>query len=1337
MNSLGLILMLVAIVGTGIEGGSCLLSERRPLSVGFLNLGLCSLIASYAYLLRSGALVMAPEFGMIMIQGTGTRWFLRIAQVAIALLPIPCWHRIAQLHFEADGPEEPGDRHPRWWILVALALVIGAWSASRIVFLNPNDIESLRVSVLDVWWPPLVIWLAFCLANIMLELARNENPTAGFALAAALIAPMARFALVHQELSDSQSRLLWNVAEPICLIATLALAPRSFAGPFFNWSRRATARLVLMVLLVLAVFYLGNNQVKWTIDLLLPLMLVGVVLTRIIMQSRTSAPAAADAGEPVKKPALHMSSERLSGIVFAASVLIIPICLIDLLSVAFLPRNLDLTILTIFWLSFSARLALGVFTTLPTLFRNGALHLPLFGRAWTFARKGIRGSLDSIAAAVKSFSSGTKWAVAFRTVALTLFALLSLVAVGEMLNYGKLVVEPFEWKGSDKDDLRVSDRVSAGVVNALGEMRRELLPVLQVTSHSAKHDVQIQAAILDNGALAGAIAKGSDLRLTSVDIPLPLITSPIQRLVQWAFNIRVVRGSLHKTAEGKHYLTLIESDRGDSWKVYGEIPVTEGSHPTNPAIGAPETIGGRVTAPGNNAASVQNADAPKSGTRDNQKPATTGVVDKQQLGRGQTGASATQSSLDDSPVCEVTASTGGGIGTWSGDPTGDQLDELIDEAAFRIASADPAFIALGLTDNWKAYRYFRTGLQYWNCYQMYQHWSDLESSIAAYQRAVLEDRNFAPALYRLGLAFQAAGEPDIAIQAFKDALSANPGMIQARIAAAQALSSYSYDQSNLPAIANLPQRADRSSEARRLWADIVSQSNDAPNRLNLLPAYLALCLDNYEWTTDYLYGRKYYLTYFYCSRALASYYQLPRSGRNEPDQRRLEGNILMVLGEALFFHDQKEHPVPVSPQSDARLWVCRLDSYVVNDPKSTDYALLGSDLTKHALRYFQQSLTILPDDDNALCDEASARLYLAQSWEEADAATKKLSGSASAHLALAGNFLLRAHQAAQENSIFDTNDFSKLSGEYFDLTIREFESARQFSPSNPEILNNYATTAWAWWLSSRNESLKAPPPTPPEETLHSAEQAARKAVRLYRLRKDVAMEVNARDTLVEVLIALGRNEEAVDLLPPEMIAQAKREIAGADEIVWDSAQAAVCASKAADRQQSESMIAVAEGKFSEIRHDEFRREERPFTDTLGALSISKAKVRCAIPPDQVEVPEARLDFHGPPQASSQPGCSSMVQVDANLNGAAAETGVALRVWGRGAEDSQRTEPMSIELPSPLHVHRVYFAQLVKTKDDGSEDPLSGVVTFDIPDDKSCAHGHLTLDFRTRPQKQQR
>src|ERR1700739_502195 len=831
MNSVGLVIMLIAIVGTAIEGGSCLLSERRPLSVGFLNLGLCSLLVSYAYLLRSGCIVIAPEFGMVMVQGTAATWFLRVAQVIIALLPIPCWQRIAELHTEADKPAEPGDRHPRWWIPVLIALAIGTWSATRIVLLNPGDIESLRVSALDVWWPPLVIWLAVCLANIMLELARNEVPTADFALAAALTAPMARFALVHQELFDSNSKHLWNFVEPVCLITAISLAPRSFSELRLKWDRRASAVLIVLLVVVLVVFYTGSSQVKWAIDLMPPLTLVGVVLTRIMVHSLRPPSAVPEeftreSASANSRLVVRVASERISGIVFAASVLIIPICLIDLLSVGYLPRNVDLVILTIFWLSFSARLAEGVFTTLPTLFKNGALYFPVFKTAWTVVGKGAKGASDSLVGAMKSFSSGSKWAVAFRTVALTLFALLALVAVGEMLNYDKLVVEPFDWKGSDKEDLRVSDRGAAGGGKTLGETRRELLPVLQVSSHSAKHDTEIEAAILDNGALAGAIAKSSDLKLTpSVDIALPLITSPIQRLVQWAFNIRVVRGSLHKTAEGKHYLTLIESDRGDTWKVYGDIPTGKPSQPARPVIAAAGAEG-QVASGTDNTTTVE-------------ANPTTGRSSRETV-NSEADSTMGPSSSDDRPVCEVAHDSGVAN---NGDAMGDQLDDLIDEAAFRIASGDPAFIALGLTENWKAYRYFRTGLQYWNCYQAHQRWSDLQWAIAEYQKAVAEDQKFAPALYRLGLAFQGAGEPDIAIQAFRNALSANPAMIQARIAEAQALSAYPYNDSNLPAIVPPPQPMDHSGEARQLWADIIPQSSGEGNRLNLLPAYFALCLD--------------------------------------------------------------------------------------------------------------------------------------------------------------------------------------------------------------------------------------------------------------------------------------------------------------------------------------------------------------------------------------------------------------------------------------------------------------------------------------------------------------
>src|ERR1019366_8494952 len=98
MEPLELAVVVIAIVSMAFSAGSCMLSPKRPLSVGFLNLIACVLTICLGLSLYSGNLVLAPEFGAVMVQGGGAIWTLRFALIGITLLPTLCYFRVRQLN---------------------------------------------------------------------------------------------------------------------------------------------------------------------------------------------------------------------------------------------------------------------------------------------------------------------------------------------------------------------------------------------------------------------------------------------------------------------------------------------------------------------------------------------------------------------------------------------------------------------------------------------------------------------------------------------------------------------------------------------------------------------------------------------------------------------------------------------------------------------------------------------------------------------------------------------------------------------------------------------------------------------------------------------------------------------------------------------------------------------------------------------------------------------------------------------------------------------------------------------------------------------------------------
>jgi hypothetical protein len=607
---------------------------------------------------------------------------------------------------------------------------------------------------------------------------------------------------------------------------------------------------------------------------------------------------------------------------------------------------------------------------------------------------------------------------------------------------------------------------------------------------------------------------------------------------------------------------------------------------------------------------------------------------------------------------------------------------------------------------------------------------------------------------------QTAGEPDGAIQAFKDSLDASPALVESRTAEAQSLAFYDTPYFPLPAIADYPQRPDRNAEARRVLAAVVVQDFTPANRLDIVQAYYGLCSNRYESEDqDYrIYQNKYYLMYFFCSRAQALYNRLPRLGRDDLPRKKLEASILFSLGDALNSHDPDESSFPIQELSSASkgsssdpestLWVCsstaidNLDLYKNGYP--TRYVLHGSRLTGHALRYIRASLAAVPDDDYVLCAEASAIAYLTKDRKSVMKAMQKLESSASAHLLLARELADLAHRNAHGHMDYSSEpEFQSyrdvnmgLAEFYYESAVREFAWTIGLSPTDPNALNEYANTVWQWSLDEKiGKAGKYPTSYHSNSYRWEAEIHAREAIRQYRLRNDYVDRLVATDTLGEILLTQGRNEEAVHML--QQVGAAKFDFYGYDEFQWDLAQASICASKTPGSSDAAEKLQDAEKTLAGIQQHELNREMRMISTTPGALDPVRGQDRCYDSPDAWPSVYDHLSYDGV-SFHSRPGCSSMVLVEARIEGALPPEilqGVSpnnleltLYIWGDGVEQVNHFGGLTAELMPPAHAHRFYFAQLR----DSRNSIQSPVISFDAPDDKNdsaCPHGHIILNFK--------
>ena len=481
MDLLGLTFALIAAAAMFLQGISSFTNHRGRISSGVLNLLIGVVTLFFLHFLRLGSLVIAPEFGAIMVQGEQAIWFLRVALIALAVVPA----------LALDGVSEIRPRH--LWPRIFIGIAIGTFAATRLHLLNPADAPALHVLIFDVWWPMLLVWGTVCLADALGNVSTDANRIAHYTLAAAIIAPAARFALMHQELSDPQSRPVWTFVEP----AAIAIFLLSFDDAYFLrliYRRTGRARIVLNVGFATALavagllFQFSGPGTRIALDVLPLLFFFGTIPTRFLaihLRASTAAPFRVRMRYLAAKLAETWHSQRIARLSFAAAALIFPLCFIDIFSLGVLPRDLDIAILAVFWIGFSARLAEGLFHSLPSLYRDGTL-LPRITRAGQRSLSALGAARRSIGGLITAFADAKAFALTVRTVALSVLTVIVLIAVSEALNYDQQVVEPFVWKGTGADTDHIADRFSDGIVNTLGDMRHELARVVIISAANPK-----------------------------------------------------------------------------------------------------------------------------------------------------------------------------------------------------------------------------------------------------------------------------------------------------------------------------------------------------------------------------------------------------------------------------------------------------------------------------------------------------------------------------------------------------------------------------------------------------------------------------------------------------------------------------------------------------------------------------------------------------------------------------------------------------------------------------------------------------------------------------------
>ncbi len=529
--------------------------------LGIFSLALVLLASMLFGITYDDGLVFSPEFGVLMGHDSLARYAMQAMIVLIAVVAGLAWNVM-----------RVSSAMRRRLLLVALGVLVGLVAASRVTLLNEDEPAAPLISAYDVWWPPLTIWIAVCIADLVVLTLGVGIVTVRLLAAMGTVAAVAIAASRQPLLLDPHSAA-WTyvvlIGVPFALIFGLWLGASTLA--WMVWVK--TLRLALAVAAVGVLVSMAFSRVRatalpmmtspWAWMLMLVLIVIPVL---VVVLAERRAPAAGRLGLP------SLSLRRWLCAAAGALLLIALALPSGLLSAA-----TSVSFALAAWLFTSDVIVHG-----PISSPAGAPfdHLPI--GTWLNPRVWIAGVAQGgpyLAAAQRSLASIVSVPTAWAVVGKGLLGLVLLIAVSEVVNSGKSIIQPFTVSapaavvpkdGNTKEAKEAQSELGRAIgdraVNTIGQLRQELkTDVLFVPRGANRRPAQIVGTTASTAGIDAALEKSSEIDVWNVKIPLSLLVAPVQTPVRAALGVRIVSGVVQ--VDGQQYVLLAASNAGDSWRV--------------------------------------------------------------------------------------------------------------------------------------------------------------------------------------------------------------------------------------------------------------------------------------------------------------------------------------------------------------------------------------------------------------------------------------------------------------------------------------------------------------------------------------------------------------------------------------------------------------------------------------------------------------------------------------------------------------------------------------------------------------------------------------------------
>lgn len=554
--------------------GSSLVRQKAPAcNLGVLNFGLAALGLVGFVSIRSGTMIFGPELGVLLVEG----YWGRLA-LSVLLLGVPAAAGLALSVARGETSPVP----LRSYLVTGAA--IGVAASFFVTKLNPADPAPLTVYEYDLWWTPVVWWMATCALGSVLGLCgvrqRRWWVILDLALSSALAAVAISDTRLHPIFASSTTRPLWIV----CLIATfvplLAVIAESVPVPWrvLDGSIARAIKVVLVAAAALAscLAWVWKQSPRYLIALSI---LFGAICAVVLVRG-----AAARFGKWREDGYLIPDfgrKGRTDDIVLTAAVLGMAGGIADLLDFNLLPASWSLTVVVAAWL-----------TVVEILAREGDEPAPShLLRKSVDVGKGMWRGLSAVPGKVQQFFQSEHWHVAtMKTLFSVLAGVLLLVVCAEIPNRGKTTIMPFsvtvskdlsaakEQSAKNEDvEKKLAQLVPDRILNALGLLRSELRTDLITLSSYGGDDKSTRQFATTRETPAGwdtALAKSSDLKLGGVEVPVSVLAAPVQGIARNFLGERVVFGGFY--AEQKGFTLHAGSSTGEYWRV--SLPSVDHRH---------------------------------------------------------------------------------------------------------------------------------------------------------------------------------------------------------------------------------------------------------------------------------------------------------------------------------------------------------------------------------------------------------------------------------------------------------------------------------------------------------------------------------------------------------------------------------------------------------------------------------------------------------------------------------------------------------------------------------------------------------------------------------------